>query len=139
MNLQLYKEKRYLEVVEKLPEDTKCIILSDRGVIDSKAYLGAELFSELLLKNNLKEEDLGKQYDMVIHMVTVATDVKNKYNTTTNTARFEDADEAIDLDRRTSEVWSNHSNLKVIEATEIIDEKIDKVKNIIQEYLDSKN
>lgn len=139
MNLQLYKEKRYLEIVEKLPEDTKCIILSDRGVIDSKAYLGEELFSKLLLKNNLNEEDLGKPYDMVIHMVTVATDVKNKYNTTTNTARFEDADEAIDLDRRTSEVWSHHPNLRVIEATEIIDEKIEKVINIIHEYLDSKN
>ncbi|MBQ8892185.1 MAG: ATP-binding protein [Bacilli bacterium] len=135
LNLQLYKEKRYLDIIKKLPDDTKCIILSDRGIMDSKAYLGQELFSSLLELNNLKEEELGEEYDLVIHMVTVATDIKNKYNTTTNTARFEDADEAIDLDKRTSDAWSKHKNVKVIEATAIIDEKIEKVKAVINEFL----
>ena len=137
LNLQLYKEKRYLDIIKKLPDDTKCIILSDRGIMDSKAYLGEEMFTKLLDLNNLKENDLGHEYDLVIHMVTVATDIKNKYNKTTNTARFEDADEAIDLDKRTSDAWSRHSNVKVIEATEIIDQKIEKVKTIIDEYLEN--
>ena len=135
LNLQLYKEKRYNDIIEKLPDDAKCVILSDRGILDSKAYLGQELFTELLEKNNLKEEDLGNQYDMVIHMVTVATDVKNRYNTTTNTARFEDADEAINLDKRTNDAWIHHKNLKIIEATDVIDEKILKVKDLIRDYL----
>lgn len=137
LNLQLYKEKRYIDIVSKLPQDTKCIILSDRGILDSKAYLGQELFTKLLDKNGLKESDLGKQYDMVIHMVTVATDIKNKYNTSTNSARFENADEAIDLDKRTSDAWKNHKNVKVIAATEIIDEKIEKVKNLISDFLNN--
>ena len=135
LNLQLYKEKRYMDIISKLPDDTKCIILSDRGILDNKAYLGEELFTKLLEVNNLKEENLSKQYDMVIHMITVATNIKNGYNTTTNSARFEDANEAIDLDKRTSEAWKNHKNVKVIEATEIIDEKIEKVKEIISNYL----
>ena len=103
--------------------------------MDSKAYLGDELFTKLLDQNNLKEEDLGHEYDMVIHMVTVASEIKNKYNTTTNSARFEDAQEATLLDKRTSDAWKNHKNVKVVEATEIIDEKIDKVIKIIQDYL----
>ena len=41
LNLQLFKEKRYLDIIDKLPEDTNCIILSDRGIMDSKAYLGS--------------------------------------------------------------------------------------------------
>ena len=135
LNLQLYKEKRYLDIIKKLPDNTKSIILSDRGIMDSKAYLGEEMFTKLLDLNNLKESDLGHEYDLVIHMVTVATDIKNKYNKTTNTARFEDADEAIGLDKRTSDAWKNHSNVKVIEATEIIDQKIEKVKAIIDEFL----
>ena len=53
----LFKEKRYLDIIAKLPEDTKCIILSDRGIMDSKAYLGSELFTKLLDQNNLKEDD----------------------------------------------------------------------------------
>ncbi len=135
LNLQLYKEKRYMDIISKLPKDTECIILSDRGILDSKAYLGEELFTKLLDKNELNEKDLGKQYDIVIHMVTVASDIKNKYNTTTNSARFENADEAIDLDKRTSDAWKNHKNVKVIEATEVIDEKIENVKKIIYDFL----
>ncbi len=137
LNLQLFKEKRYLDIIDKLPEDTNCIILSDRGIMDSKAYLGSELFTKLLDQNNLKEEDLGHQYDMIIHLVTVATNNQNKYNTSTNSARFEeDIDEVIDLDRRTNEVWQKHKNLKRVEATGTIEEKIEKVIDIIHDYLE---
>ena len=138
LNLQLYKEKRYMDIVEKLPDDTECIILSDRGILDSKAYLGQELFTKLLDKNGLKEEDLGHQYDLVIHMLTVASDIKNKYNTTTNSARFEqDPEEALGVDVRTQDAWKNHHNLKMIEATEYIEEKMEKVKDLIHEYLEN--
>lgn len=135
MNLQLYKEKRYYDIIEKLPEETECIMLLDRGIMDSKAYLGSELFTKLLEQNNLLEEELINCYDMVIHMVTVAATVENKYNTSTNSARFENPTEAIDLDLRTSDVWSNHKNLKKVNATEVVDEKIKNVINIIHDYL----
>ena len=45
--------------------------------------------------------------------------------------------EAIDLDKRTSDAWKNHRNVKVIEATEIIDQKIDKVKELITDFLNN--
>ena len=139
LNLQLYKEKRYLDIVSKLPDDTECIILSDRGIFDSQAYLGEEIFNKLLEINKLVKEDLYKRYDMVIHMVTVATEIKNKYNTSSNSARFEDAEEATRLDKRTSEAWKDHSNLEVIEATDVIDSKIENVINIIHNYLNIKD
>ena len=139
LNLQVFKEKRLIDIVSKLPSDTKCILLSDRGIIDNKAYLGEELFNKLLLQNNLKEEDVLDQYDMVIHLVTVATNNENKYNNSTNSARFEDdIEEVIDLDKKTNEAWSKHKNLKRVEATDIIDEKIDKVIKLIHEYLNIK-
>lgn len=139
INLQLYKEKRYFEIIEKLPKDAKCIILMDRGIMDNKAYLGSDLFSKLLEKNDLKEENLINHYDMVIHMVTVATEVETKYNTSTNSARFEeDPTEAIDLDKRTSAAWENHKNLKIVKATNVVDEKISNVINLIHEFLNQK-
>lgn len=135
LNLQLYKEKRYKDIISKLPIETKCIILSDRGILDSKAYLGSELFTKLLEQNNLTEENLGKDYDLVLHLVTVATEIKNKYSNSTNSARFEDADEAINLDGRTHDVWINHRNLKTIEATPTIEEKVGEVIKIVNEFL----
>jgi len=137
LNLQLYKEKRYKDIISKLPDNAKCIILSDRGVIDNKAYLGQELFDKLLEQNNVVESELIKEYDMVIHMITVASDIKNRYSNSTNTARFEDADEAIDLDRRTSEAWCNHPNLKVVPVTEILEEKISIVLNYVDELINN--
>ena len=138
LNLQLYKEKRYFDIVKKLPDDAKCIILIDRGAIDSKAYLGDELFEKLLLQNNLQEAELTKNYDMVIHMVTVATEVKNKYNTSTNSARFEEPDDAIDVDQKISNVWKNSKDFHIVEATELIEEKMSQVITIIHEFLEKK-
>ena len=37
-----------MDIVSKLPDDTECIILSDRGIFDSQAYLGEEIFNKLL-------------------------------------------------------------------------------------------
>ena len=125
LNLQVYKEKRYQDIIDKFDDSVKCILVSDRGVIDNKAYLGQELFDKLLEQNNVKEEDMLNEYDLVIHMITVASDIKNNYSNSTNTARFEDADEAIDLDKRTSDAWSKHPNMKVVPVTEILNDKID--------------
>jgi len=135
LNLQLYKEKRYLDIINKLPDSLECIILCDRGALDVKAYLGQELFDKMIEENNLNVSELTNRYDLVIHMVTVASDIKNKYNTNTNTARFEDADEAVNLDKRTSDAWNNHTNLNIIKATPVIEEKIENVVNIVKEFL----
>ena len=136
INLQLYKEKRYKNIMAKLPDDAKCIILCDRGVIDNKAYLGQELFDKLLEENNVNEAELLKEYDLVIHMITVASDMENRYTNSNNTARFEDAMEAIDLDKRTSEAWKNHPNMKVVPVCELFEEKVGIALSYIDELLE---
>ena len=136
LNLQVYKEKRYQDIIDKFDDSVKCILVSDRGVIDNKAYLGQELFDKLLEQNNVKEEDMLNEYDLVIHMITVASDIKNNYSNSTNTARFEDADEAIDLDKRTSDAWSEHPNMKVVPVTEVLNEKIDIVLKHVDDLIE---
>lgn len=138
LNLQLFKEKRIKDIVKILPENTKCIMLSDRGCIDNKAYLGDELFTKLLEQNNIKEKDLLNDYDLVIHMITVATEFrKEKYSNNNNTARFEDAEEAIDLDKRTNDAWCNHKNFKIVNVCETLEEKINKVINLVDELVNN--
>ena len=136
LNLQVYKEKRYQDIIDKFDDSVKCILVSDRGVIDNKAYLGQELFDKLLEQNNVKEEDMLNEYDLVIHMITVASDIKNNYSNSTNTERFEDADEAIDLDKRTSDAWSKHPNMKVVPVTEILNDKIDIVLKHVDDLIE---
>ena len=139
LNLQLYKEKRYKDFLSKYPDDTKIIILYDRGSVDVKAYLGEENYNKMLEENNLDNEDLLNEYDLVIHMTTVAAETENKYSNATNKARFEEAKEAIDLDKRTNEAWSKHKNLKVAPVCDLLEEKINIVIGYVDELLKEKD
>ena len=139
LNLQLYKEKRYKDFLSKYPDDTKIIILYDRGSVDIKAYLGEDNYNKMLEENNLNNEDLLNEYDLVIHMITVAAETENKYSNATNKARFEEAKEAIDLDKRTNEAWSKHKNLKVAPVCDLLEEKINIVIGYVDELLKEKD
>ena len=139
LNLQLYKEKRYKDFLSKYPDDTKIIILYDRGTVDVKAYLGEENYDKMLKENNLNNDDLLNEYDLVIHMTTVAKEEENKYSNASNKARFEEAKEAIDLDKRTNEAWSKHVNLKVAPVCDLLEEKINIVIGYVDELLKEKD
>ena len=137
LNLQLYKEKRYMDFLDKYSDDTKIVILCDRGAVDIKAYLGEVDYNRMLEENHLNNDDLLNQYDLVIHMITVAAETENKYSNASNKARFEEAKEAIDLDKRTNEAWSKHKNLKVAPVCNLLEEKINIVIDYVDELLDS--
>ena len=137
LNLQLYKEKRYKDFLDKYPDDTKIIILCDRGAVDIKAYLGEEDYNRMLDENHLNNDDLLNEYDLVIHMITVAAETENKYSNASNKARFEEAKEAIDLDKRTNEAWSKHKNLKIAPVCNLLEEKINLVIDYVDELLDN--
>ena len=137
LNLQLYKEKRYLDFLDKYSDDTKIVILCDRGAVDIKAYLGEVDYNRMLEENHLNNDDLLNQYDLVIHMITVAAETENKYSNASNKARFEEAKEAIDLDKRTNEAWSKHKILKVAPVCNLLEEKINIVIDYVDELLDS--
>ncbi|MBP5683820.1 MAG: ATP-binding protein [Bacilli bacterium] len=137
LNLQLYKEKRYKDFISRYDDDTKVIILYDRGSVDVKAYLGEENYKKMLEENHLNNQELLDEYDLVIHMTTVAIGTENKYSNASNKARFEEANEAIDLDRRTCEAWSKHKNLRLAPVCDLLDEKVNIVIGFVDELIDS--
>ena len=139
LNLQLFKEKRFKEFLKNYSDDEKIVILYDRGAVDIKAYLGEENYNKMLEENNLKNEDLISEYDLVIHMITVAADMENRYSNSNNKARFEDSQEAIDLDKRTSDAWKTHPNLKVVPVCEYLEDKIQMAINYVDELLKEKD
>lgn len=139
LNLQLFKEQRYKDFLKQYDDDTKIVILYDRGAVDIKAYLGDADYKKMLKENNLKNEDLINEYDMVIHMITVAADMENRYSNNNNAARFENSKEAIDLDKRTSDAWKTHPNLKVVPVCDLLEEKIQIAIKYVDELLKEKD
>ena len=139
LNLQIFKEKRFKDFIKYYPDDTKIIILCDRGSVDVCAYLGKENYYKMLEENNLKHEDLMNEYDLVIHMITVAADMQNRYSNNNNKARFEDSKEAIDVDNNIKEAWNDYRNLKVVPVCEYLEEKIGIAINYVDELLKEKD
>lgn len=138
LNLQLYKEKRFKDFLKYYSDDTKVVILCDRGSVDVCAYLGRDNYLRMLDENNLKNEDLLNEYDLVIHMITVAADMENRYSNSNNKARFEDSQEAIDVDNNIKEAWSDHKNLKVVPVCEYLEDKIELAIKYVDEVLKQK-
>ena len=139
LNLQLYKEKRFKDFIKYYPDDTKIIILCDRGSVDVCAYLGQENYQRMLKENNLKHEDLLKDYDLVIHMITVAANLENRYSNNNNKARFEDSEEAINVDNNIKEAWKDYPNLKVVPVCDYLEDKIQMAIKYVDELLKEKD
>ena len=139
LNLQLYKEKRFKDFIKYYPDDTKIVLLCDRGSVDVCAYLGQENYLRMLEENNLKHEDLLNDYDLVIHMITVAANMENRYSNSNNKARFEDSEEAINVDNNIKEAWKDYKNLKVVSVCDYLEDKIQMAVNYVDELLKEKD
>lgn len=94
------------------PEE-KIIVISDRGLIDSKAYVGPK-WPALLESLSLSEDQLMGRYDAVFHLVSAANGAEAYYSTANNAARRETAEEARALDQLTMEAWVGHTHLRVV-------------------------
>lgn len=135
LKYQLRKEQTYEEAARYMSEDTKCIILYDRGCMDNKAYISSEEFIKLLNDNKLSQLNLIDRYDMVIHLVSAAIGAEEFYTLSNNEARSESIEEASLLDRKTLAAWNGHTNLKVIGNESTFEDKLSKVLMEIQNQL----
>ena len=133
LNDQLMQEKNYEKV--SLLINKPCVILCDRGVYDTKAYLSNEEFDKLLKENNLSKLSLMDNYNLVIHMTTAAKGKEEFYTTDNNKARSEGIKEAVIKDDKCLNAWSFHNNLKIVDNSTNFEEKIQKVADIIKSSL----
>lgn len=137
---QLQKEMLYERVANIFPSN-KIVIIYDRGLLDNKAYVADNEFTNILkyvdkhLNIELNETNIVDRYDMVLHLVTSALGYSNNYTLENNKARTETKEEAIKVDRRTLSCWGIHPNLQVINSSDNFDEKIDNVLNTIHNFL----
>lgn len=136
LKYQLFKEKMYIDAVNKLNIKEKCIIIFDRGVMDNNAYLGNEQFDYMIQKNNYTKLNLLDRYDLVIHLVTAALGAESFYTLENNEVRSEkNLSDAIAADYRTLNAWRAHSNLLVVDNSNDFETKIASVISSIENQL----
>ena len=113
--LQLEREAEARRLASDLErQGRKVIVVCDRGVCDSHAYLSAGEFSRALVDNGLDETSALARYDAVFHLQSIAKDDPGAYTQDNNGARFENAQEAALANDRVIRAWEGHSAFKVI-------------------------
>lgn len=118
-------------------EKETCVIIYDRGIIDNKAYFDNENdFTRLLKNNNLSEINILDNYDLVLDLLSVATCKKEAYNLL-NEARMEDIENAIKVDRKTTNAWIHHRNLNIVPSTLSLEEETKLILKIIKDFLNN--
>ncbi|MBO7527039.1 MAG: AAA family ATPase [Clostridia bacterium] len=135
INLQIEKEKIFEKAAKESKGGDKVLIVCDRGVLDSKAYISDDGFKQILKRCGLDEITLRDGYEAVFHLVTAAKGAEEFYTLANNSARTETAEKAIELDEKTMHAWIGHPHLRVIDNSTNFEEKLKKLIEEISAFL----
>lgn len=133
------KQKSNEEIAEeqasKMTDVDKILIVCDRGIIDSKAYVKNVEFKRLLREfktNEVKERD---SYDAVFQLVSTAKGKEEYYTLDNNPARDDPPEKARKLDDRMIECWTGHPHFRIIDNSTDFEEKLERLLKEVAVFL----
>ena len=108
------------------------LIVCDRGTMDISAYMKPEEWEDITADAGVNSNQLRERYDAVLHLVSAADGAEQYYTTTTNSTRYEKADEeglriAWELDKKVMKAWTGHPHLRVINNHDDFEKKMNRV------------
>ncbi len=131
---QLAEETKAAEYAASLPCD-RAVVLSDRGLLDSRAFVTQEDFDRYSSLNGTNEDIIRNSYDAVFHLVTSADGAEKFYNLSNNNARSETPDEARRLDKEIMAVWTGTPHLRIIDNSTDFEHKLERLMTEITAFL----
>lgn len=134
LKLQLEKEKAFEEAAGAMKKE-KILIVCDRGALDNKAYMPAQVFLSVLDEIGTNEVELRDNYDAVFHLVTAAKGAEEYYTTANNASRTETPEQAAALDDKIINAWTGHPHFRVIDNSSDFDNKIKRLIAEIASFL----
>lgn len=131
---QLEEETKLTKQAENML-DEKVVLLLDRGLLDSKAFVTQEEFDRYSAHYGANEDIIRNSYDAVFHLVTSANGAEEHYNLTNNKARTESIEVAKKLDEEIISVWTGTPHLRIIDNTTSFEEKLERLKTEVLAFL----
>jgi len=110
----LHKENQRFEAAHASRSPKEKIILCNRGLLDTRAYMTRLGFAKLARQYGFTFPDLWARYDGAFHLVTAADGAEGYYTLTNNSARKETPDKARKLDELTRNAWNGHPHFRLI-------------------------
>ena len=124
MRLHLEKERIFEEAAENMATEN-VLIVCDRGIPDCRAYMTNDEYLTAVTNLGFDEKGILGRYDAVFHLVSAADGAEEFYSVSNNSARTETAEEAVILDNKVKNAWSNHPYCRIIDNSVGFDAKID--------------
>lgn len=131
---QLDEENEKAEYVSTLPYD-KVVLISDRGLLDNRAYVTQDEFDRYSALYGTNEDMLRNSYDAVFHLVTAAKGAEKHYTNDNNSVRTESVDEAIRIDEDILAIWTGTPHLRVIDNSTDFEHKLSRLMTEILGFL----
>ena len=123
---QLSEEKK-AEDKAQASSSKKALILCDRGLLDSRAYVTKDDFDRYSSLFGFCEESLRNRYDAVFHLVSAADGAETNYSNNNNSIRSEDAFAARQLDNDILALWVGTQHLRIIDNSTDFDGKLSRL------------
>lgn len=138
---QLDQEKAFRGLAQL--RDKPYVLLHDRGCLDGRLFCTEAEWAETLEALDVKEADLLKNYDLVIHMTTCASGSTNKFYEfgpgSSNPARYHNAEQAIETDVQAQQIYKAHPQVRVVANFPEFQDKLDTVVRYVTEAVDGEN
>lgn len=131
---QLDEEIEKTKYASQLPCD-KVVLICDRGLLDSRAYVTQEDFDRYSSFYGTNEDILRNSYDAVFHMVTAAKGAEKYYTLDNSRVRSESVAEAIRLDEEIMSIWTGTPHLRVIDNSTDFEHKLSRLMTEILGFL----
>ncbi|PCI19989.1 hypothetical protein COB64_02750 [Candidatus Wolfebacteria bacterium] len=120
------KENRWRQIADAMDYE-RTLILCDRGMMDSMAYVGEKSFNEIIKKEGWSIPQIrDERYEGVIHLRTAALGAEEHYTLSNNKYRTESPEQARALDQKTLDAWIGHPHLRVIDNSTGFQEKLNR-------------
>jgi len=117
-----------------MPADN-VLIVCDRGALDTKSYITAEQYTDVLASLGRTEADVRNDYDAVFHLVSAAVGAEKQYSLANNHTRVETIEEAAALDQKLISCWNPHSHFYIIDNSTDFEGKLHRLICAISEFL----
>lgn len=124
---QLAEEEKALQQAKNSRAE-KALVLCDRGLLDSRAYVSAEDFARYAALFHLTEAKIRNRYNAVLHLVTAADGAPTHYTLQNNAVRCETVEQACALDQTLLSLWVGTQHLRVIDNRSDFDRKLARLK-----------
>lgn len=121
MLLQKNREEIYESALCNSRENI--LIVCDRGMMDSLAYMEKSDFLDCLSEMGMSEITARDRYDGVFHLESAAVGALESYTLSNNSARTEDAKTAAELDMKVMCAWVGAPHLRCIKAEKSLEKK----------------